>query len=337
MKILLSSHAFFPMLGGIEAISRVLADEFVKAGHEVHLITQTPRKGSDSFSFAVTRQPSNAEVLRLARWSDVFFQNNISIRTLAAALPVQRRVIIAHQTWIRRTDSRPSLLHWLKSQTSRLAARNVAISNAVAQTIPSRCELIPNPYDHRTFRRVEDVERDRELIFVGRIVSDKGCDILLNALARLARRGCTPRLTIVGQGPEETALRQQAASLGIQKQVTFAGPLQGDALARMLNRHRVLVVPSRWAEPFGIVALEGIECGCCVIGSAEGGLPEAIGPCGFTFPNGNNVALAETIEFVLNNPDAVAQKLAAAPAHLKKHQGDTIARRYLKLFSELLG
>lgn len=335
MKILLGSHAFLPMLGGIEVISNVLAEEFVKAGHEVHLITQTPGNGDDAFPFQVTRQPSAGQVRELARWSDVFFQNNISIQTLFAALPVQRKIVIVYQTWIRRTDSRPSLLHWAKSQISRLVPRNVAISAAIAKTIPGKSVLIPNPYDHHTFRPIDGIARDRDLIFVGRIVSDKGGDLLLDALGKLAARGLRPNLTIVGTGPEEEPLRRQAAALGIADQVDFAGPHRGEALARLMNRHRVLVAPSRWAEPFGIVALEGIGCGCAVIGSADGGLADAIGECGVTFPNGDAAALAQRIGRLLEDPAAIPPLLAAAPAHLERHRGDVIARRYLEIFSEL--
>lgn len=339
MNILLSSHAFLPMLGGIEVISDVLAREFVRAGHKVHLITQTDaRKHCDDedFPFSISRQPSARRVRRLARWSDVFFQNNISIQTLSAAWPAQRRTVVAHQTWIRRTDSRPSVRHWMKAQTSRLVARNVAISRAVASTIPAKCLLIPNPYDHRAFRILRGIERDRDLVFVGRLVSDKGGDILLEALGGLAARGTRPTLTIVGCGPEEDSLRRQVLSLGLREQVEFAGPLRGEALARVLNRHRVLVAPSRWAEPFGIVALEGIACGCCVIGSSQGGLPDAIGPCGVTVPNGNVAALAEVIEQVLRHPALRRSLLRGAPAHLRRHQGDVIAYSYLEVFSSLL-
>lgn len=324
------------MLGGIENISSTLAREFVAAGHQVHVITQTPGVGDDSYSYAVTRRPSHAEAVRLARWSDVFFQNNISVRTLMAVRPVQSRIVIAYQTWIRRTDGRASLLHWLKSQCSRLAARNVAISKAVAASIPSPCVLIPNPYDHSTFHHIGGIRRDRDLIFVGRLVSDKGADILLEALGRLAQIGIRPKLTIVGTGPEESALRQLSVDLGIQSQMTFAGPLFGETLARVLNQHRILVVPSRWAEPFGIVALEAAACGCMVIGSSGGGLPDAIGPCGFTFPNGDAKSLAEMIEWVLRDPSIIAERLRDASLHLNKHRGDSIARQYLTLFSELL-
>lgn len=336
MKILFSSHAFAPMLGGIESISAVLASEFVKAGHQVTVITQTPGESDCSLPYEVVRRPSPFEVTRLARWCDVFFQNNVSLRFIFAALPAIPRLVIAYQTWIRRTDGRSSIQHWIKSRVSLVAKRNVAISRAIEISIPGRCILIPNPYDHAIYRKIDGIERKPDLVFVGRLVSDKGVDILINALGRLNLRGIVPRLTIVGSGPEESSLRRQATEACASGQVVFAGSLRGEELAHELNGHSVLVVPSRWAEPFGVVALEGIACGCVVIGSASGGLPDAIGDCGYLFPNGDDHALADLIDRVIGSPELKERCLRGASNHLVKHRGDAIAGRYLELFSEVL-
>ena len=77
--------------------------------------------------------------------------------------------------------------------------------------------------------------------------------------------------------------RNKRRALSLAENVSFVGPKSGDGLAEILNQHQILVVPSRWAEPFGIVAVEGIACGCVVVGSVAGGLPEAIGGCGVNF------------------------------------------------------
>lgn len=336
MKILFSSHAFAPMVGGIESISEVLACEFVKAGHRVTLITQTPEEDGVRRAYDVVRQPSLSTIFRLAKRCDVFFQNNISVRSALAAIPSAPPLVIAYQTWIRRTDGRFSIQHWAKARLALVARRNVAISRAIEKSIPAKCVVIPNPYNHGLYRVIGGEQRKMDLVFVGRLVSDKGVDVLINALGRLRLRGVTPSLTIVGGGPEECTLRRQAASVGVAGQIAFVGALRGDALARELNRHSIMVVPSRWAEPFGIVALEGLACGCVIIGSSKGGLPDAIGECGFLFPNGDDQALASLIESVLSRPEIVGDRLKGTAAHLARHRGDAIAQRYLELFSEVL-
>jgi glycosyltransferase involved in cell wall biosynthesis len=121
----------------------------------------------------------------------------------------------------------------------------------------------------------------------------------------------------------------------LREQVSFAGSRRGSELADLLRRHKIMVVPSRYAEPFGVVALEGIACGCLVIGSNGGGLPEAIGPCGQTFPNGDVQALAAALERRLDQPNE--HKLQAnAASHLTQFRADTVAQRYLTLFRQFL-
>jgi glycosyltransferase involved in cell wall biosynthesis len=173
------------------------------------------------------------------------------------------------------------------------------------------------------------------LVALGRLVSDKGFDLLIEALALLAKQGCRPRLTLIGDGPEKPKLMQMAKDLGVAEQISFLGAKSGPALAEELNRHRIMVVPSRWKEPFGIVALEGIACGCVTVGSSGGGLADAIGPCGPTFPNGDVNALVAVLSRLLKTPDELAQFRKPAAEHLRRHHPATIAARFLELFERL--
>lgn len=139
----------------------------------------------------------------------------------------------------------------------------------------------------------------------------------------------TPRLTIAGDGPERANLEKQAAALNLQSQVEFVGAQTSGQLAKLLREHEILVVPSLWREPFGIVALEGIACGCVVVGSAEGGLTEAIGPCGVTFPNGDARALAKAIATLLADPTERDRLRQNAVAHLARFKPRHVAGLYL--------
>jgi glycosyltransferase involved in cell wall biosynthesis len=111
---------------------------------------------------------------------------------------------------------------------------------------------------------------------------------------------------------------------------------RGNVLAEILNAHKVLVVPSLWNEPFGVVALEGMACGCMVVGSAGGGLKDAIGPGGFTFPNGDIETLADCLIKALYDAETIAGCRSAVPAHLALHQPGPVAGRYLEVFSNAL-
>ena len=273
-------------------------------------------------------------MLRLVRWSEVYFQNNISLRTLWPLLISHRPWIVSHQTWLTRVDGRTGWEDRLKKFVIRFGSP-IAISRAVAAPLPVPATLIGNPYQDKLFRVLPGVERTRDLVFLARLVSDKGGDITLAALARLRDHGMTPGLTVVGDGPERRNLEAMARHLGVDGQVRFLGMQTGETLVRILNEHRIMVVPSQLAEPFGVVALEGIACGCAVVGSEGGGLPDAIGPCGLLFPNGDAVALAERLDRLLIDGNLRAQLRAGADEHLAAHSPRRIAAKYLEMFEKV--
>ncbi len=329
MKILLSSYCFSPSVGGIETASEVLATEFVRAGHEVRLITQTAKPDVREWPFEVFRTPSAGLLFSLVRWCDLFFHNAISLKTAWPLLFIRRPWVVSHQMWVARLDRGLGWQDRLKRFLLRFST-NVSVSRAMAADLQVPSVVIGNPYRDKIFMRRDVGARNKELVFLGRLVSDKGADLLLTALGILRREGIVPSLTVIGSGPEEPALRLQARELGLSGQVEFAGSQTGAPLAELLNRHKILVVPSRFHEPFGIVALEGIACGCAVVGSAEGGLPDAIGPCGLTFPNGDAVALAAALRKLLIEGCSGE----GASAHLAKHTAKAVAAAYLAVFKK---
>jgi glycosyltransferase involved in cell wall biosynthesis len=83
------------------------------------------------------------------------------------------------------------------------------------------------------------------------------------------------------------------------------------------------------------VALEAIACGCAVIGSSEGGLKDAIGSCGLTFPNNDVSALVDCINRMISAPD-LKQYTDPAREHLNGHRRRVVAQRYLEVLQEAL-
>ncbi len=330
MKILLCSHLFHPSVGGTEEVGLILAREFVAVGHQVKVATATAGDGQDAFPFEIERRPGPFRLLGLVSWSDVVLQNNISLRTAWPLLMVSRPMVIAHHTWLTRVDGRTGWREKLKRYVARKAS-NIAVSRAVADHLKLPAEVIGNPYQDQLFRRDEANTRNLEVVYLGRLVPDKGVDLLLEALVRLKALELRPRLTIIGDGPELEKLRQEADRLSLEAQVDFAGARRGAELVALLNRHRVLVVPSRWQEPFGLVALEGIACGCVVVAAHTGGLPEAVGACGVTFPGGNVEMLANRLADMLSPTAHLESYRAAAPAHLAKHSAKSVAAEYLRV------
>lgn len=334
MKILIYAPSFYPKVGGLELNVERLATQFVQLGHKVKLICTTKLDLSvsqeKSFPFPVIRFPRFLTLCNLVKWSNVFWFPCISLKGLPPLMFISRPIVASHHTWYRRSNGKRGWKDWLKILVTYKVS-NICISQSIADEIPASSEIIENSYNSDVFYEIPEIPKNQDLIFLGRLVSDKGVDLLLESLHQLRGKGLTPCLTIIGSGPEKNNLECQAQKLEIAEQVNFVGQKTGRELCECLNSHRIMVVPSRWSEPFGVVALEGIAAGCVVVGSNGGGLKSAIGTCGATFPNGDVNSLTTTLIDLLTNPKQLASYRANAPAHLARHHPLSVAKSYLKL------
>jgi glycogen(starch) synthase len=326
MRILVCSIPFAPSIGGLETISELLVSRFHSAGHEVRLVTQTPSSVPDTTGYQIIRRPSARALLQQVRWAEVVLHNNISLRFAWPLLITRRPWVIAHHMWSPHTG-----VGRLKHLATRFAT-NIAVSNAMARTLMVPATIVPNAYADDMFVTYPNVRRSRDLVFLGRLVPSKGVPVIVEALAALRSQGEIRKLTIIGGGPEEAALREQVQGLRLDEQVFFAGFKQGRELVDLLNEHRIMIAPSVDDEPFGIVALEAIACGLIPIVADSGGLPDAIGACGLVVPKSDSQALATAI-LRLNDEVLAARLRAQAKPHLEGHSRDKIARAYLQVLN----
>ncbi|RYY43105.1 MAG: glycosyltransferase, partial [Sphingomonadales bacterium] len=277
MKIVICATTFPPALGGLENVAEMTADALGRGGDAVTVLTRTAGPEMPERAYRLVRSPSFFSALRECRTADAAVMVNVGLKILSPLLASRTPFAIWHQTLHigAHADRRTTLPDRIKDQVvRRLATRNLGCSDYVTATLPgSRTKsTVANPYDPARMFEEPGVTRDGDLVFVGRLVSDKGVDVILRAMALPPL--AFARLTIVGQGPERSSLGALAAELGLADRVRFVGARTGAELRRTFAAHRVLVVPSVWEEPFGIVALEGLACGCEVVVARSGGLPE---------------------------------------------------------------
>jgi glycogen synthase len=138
--------------------------------------------------------------------------------------------------------------------------------------------------------------------FVGRLVPEKGLPVLLAATSILHREGFNFAVLLVGDGPERQRLEATIVDTDLTEVVHITGFLRGEALARMLNRVSVVVMPSVWEETAGLAAIEHMMRGRLVIASKIGGLGEVVGDSGITCRAGDPEDLARCMKDVLQNP-----------------------------------
>jgi glycosyltransferase involved in cell wall biosynthesis len=178
------------------------------------------------------------------------------------------------------------------------------------------------------------------IAFAGRLVRKKGVDVLLRAMPATLAAIPDARLVIAGDGPERPGLETLAAALGIGHAVEFLGHLPRDDAERALARAWAQAVPSRWEEPFGLVAAEAMMRGTAVIATGPSGLAEQVteGETGYLVPPGDAAALAQALVRVLGDR-AGAERLGAAGRirALDLFSEDRHVERVLGVFRQLVG
>lgn len=145
--------------------------------------------------------------------------------------------------------------------------------------------------------------KDPTVVYAGRLTREKGVDVLLHAFGTIRHKVPNAKLMIAGSGQEKDALKTLVQGLGLGKAVSMPGHLTRNELEKRAREAWVQVVPSRWAEPFGLVAVEAMMRGTAVVGSATGGLTEIVeqGCTGFLVPPDNSEALAEKLLVLLQD------------------------------------
>jgi glycogen synthase len=143
----------------------------------------------------------------------------------------------------------------------------------------------------------------------GRIVDDKGFDLLLDAFPAVLQRHPEARLVVAGDGPEVEPLRARANRLGIGGVVEFPGWVAPERIWDLLGNASIVVVPSRWLEGLPIMAIQAALAGRAIIVTRTGGLPEAVadGETGVVVEPEDPEAIAKAILDLLAQPEALIE------------------------------
>jgi glycosyltransferase involved in cell wall biosynthesis len=226
-----------------------------------------------------------------------------------------------------------------------LATTGVVNSEQVRQEVQHRdpalpaCVVVPGGVDTNRFQppTAERVGTDPTVLFVGRLVPQKGVDILLRSFAILRRRIPNANLVIAGDGDQDLYLRRLARYFGLPPRVAFVGWQTGDALVRLYQRIEAVAVPSRY-EPFGLVALEAMSCGRPVVASRSGGLAEIVedGRTGYLVPPGDHLRLAQRLAWLLLNERVRRTLGGAARKRALRYEWRHVASATKQLYEEAI-
>lgn len=192
----------------------------------------------------------------------------------------------------------------------------------------TKIDVIPNGVHLEHFPAAQRSWQPLRMLFVGRVVYQKGLDLLLDALAGFEAQDWS--LTIGGDGPRLESLRQQAAALGLGERVEFCGWLDRQELVERLAAANLFVHPSRH-EGMPNAVLEAMASGLPVLASQIAGNEELVTPdCGMLVPSENVPALKAALH-ALAEPGLRQSLGAAARQRVQAHYSwQHVAEAYLE-------
>lgn len=237
-------------------------------------------------------------------------------------------VLYAHNQLLR--TYRPAEARRGLSSATAIVCVSDALANQTSERLPPDLRrllrVVRNGVDVEAFRRSGPLERTGPLrvVFVGRMIPDKGADVLVEAVKRMGRTDID--LTLVGSSgfsptdpltPYERSVREAVAPLGERARVRAFVPRA--EVSAVMQEADVVVVPSRWPEPFALSVLEGMAAGAAVVGSAIGGIPETVRDVGILVTPGDSGELAEVLEALAADETYRQQVVRACLAYAESH------------------
>lgn len=224
--------------------------------------------------------------------------------------------------------------------------RVTAISRAVADRLGEygaphlREAAVVHPGTaHAEPRTDSEMTATPSIVTAGRLVPEKGVDVLIRAFAQIAASHPEARLVVVGDGPSRESLQRLAADVGVVERVDFRGHItHADTLAE-IRRSWVACVPSLWEEPFGLIAAEAQMHGVAVVASHVGGLAEIVadGTTGYLVPPGDVDALAARLDAMF--ADRVATLAMGGRGHERAgalFSLDAFAERFVAIYRDAI-
>jgi glycogen synthase len=331
MRILYQCNGLPPeMIGGEEVFSAHYVEQMHRRGHDIRVVTA--RISGDRYASPFQ---SSAPVIRLPFVASLLEKGldarRKTFQRVEAILTSFRPEVIhlngareAGFFFLRRSESdiphvltlhspiKTGAIAGLEGRMIAEAVRVVAVSEALgasaAQAYPearSKLSVIRNALPFPPIAPSPLPFDPPVVLCLGRLAAEKGFDFALEAFAKVHATSPGPRLWIAGNGPERKALEARAERLGIGRQVEFTGWIEPTRVPDLLNRATVVLMPSKWAEPFGLVALQAGQMGRPVIATATGGLPEIVndGETGLLVPVGDVEAVAGALKLLLASPE----------------------------------
>lgn len=373
-RVLFWSELFLPDIGGVEVLSNHLIQNLQRQGHEFYIVTSNINRRDLVEPFDILPVPIHRFPFRSAFANHDFSKIKEIVNTLDELLHTCKPDLIhlnsqgislfflelllknnpnlliplifslhspvwpPHLDRNTRDPAQDLLTRYL-FRASRVTAVSQAIFQDVTEMTPAiapRTSLILNGLPLPNLEPTPLPFDPPRLLCIGRVVREKGFDLVVGALAQLRTHFSEVRLIVAGNGPELLTLHQQIAALGLSSAVDLLGWIAPEQIPALINTCTAVIMPSRWEEPFGLVALQASQMARPVIASKVGGLPEVVGDqmTGLLIEPDNLDSLTTAISTLLKNPQMAVQMGSTGRLRAQQnfnldqcvHQYDTLYR-----------
>ncbi len=341
MKVLFWSETFWPRVGGVERLAAALLPALRGLGHEFAIVTWvddtvTELRFEDMtvhrYAFfagaahvGIGKLWAQVEAIRRLKRSfapDLVHVNSCGrsawyhLATGAEATPT---LVTLHQPLAGAPAMRESVAGRLLASASRVICCSRAVADTVHDALPAartRVGVIANALPAPPSPPAVLLFDPPQIVYVGRLVPEKGLDAVLDALAPLFALFPGASLTVAGEGPLRAPLEARVATLGLSRQVRFLGAVPPHGASELLRNASIVIVPSR-IEGFGLVALEAAQLGRPVVATRVGGLPEVVRheSTGLLVAAGDSAGFAHAVARLLCNPAEARRMGARAQVH----------------------
>ncbi|HEX6106406.1 MAG TPA: glycosyltransferase family 4 protein, partial [Gemmatimonadales bacterium] len=342
MRVLFWTDWFLPSIGGVEVFSARLLPALARRGHEITVVAGHHRAGLPDVTvvegvtvrrywfhqlLAANDLHGIAEtVARIGRLKQELLPEVIHLNTLGPSVLFHLQsvarwpapVLLTLHSPLMREAVGPDTLYGRTLRSARwLNCNSHALRDDVCRHVPEMELRSSVTYYGMEPPALEPGPRPREdpvVLGFGRLVEDKGFDLAVRAFGTVRARFPRARLVLAGEGEARGGLERLAASCGVADAVDFVGPQSPEQIPGLINRASVVVVPSRWDEPFGLVALESALMARPVVAARAGGLVEVVenGVTGLLVEKEDAGALAAAVTELLADPVAADRMGAIA-------------------------
>lgn len=363
-RILFWCDAFWPLIGGVEVLAAKLVVALKQRGYAFVVVTNRhpdlPAR-SDYHGIPVYRLPFGQAVVsgNVDEWAAVkqevaaikknfradivhVYHVNVDVmfHLMTHAAHPAPTLCTVHGAFMGETMSPATAMGRVVRSSDWLTACSAAAlddTRRLAPEITPRSSMIWNGLAMPEISPAPLPFDEPVLLCAGRIatIDEKGFDLAMEAMRSLVKRYPKARLRIAGDGAARAGLERHAATLGIAGSVDFMGFVHPDRVPALMNEATMILMPSRVAEGFGLVALQAAQMGRPVVATRVGGVAEVVahGETGLLVEPENAPSLVRAIESLLDDPVRAGRMGRAARGRAELLFG---WERYVDAYDELL-